>query len=747
MARKFGWMIVLMTALKLEAQTMVSGRVLDNRKQPLRGVSIAVKDSYDGATSDSTGRFRFSTTESGKQVVTASSIGFKKWELPVEISGKELTMDIILKEEVSELNAVVITAGTFEASDRKRATVMSSLDIVTTASGNGDVTGALKTLPGAQQIGDKEGLFVRGGTAAETRTFIDGTVVNNFFYSSVPNIAQRGRFSPFIFKGTIFSTGGYSALYGQALSSALILESIDLPDQTSANLGISVIGLSGGYQYLDPKKKWSAGANYSYSNLWPAFQLFKQKQEYEKVPVFHTGDANFRIKTSKTGMLKYYGYFSTNDLAFFTPSIDTPGHLDRFAISNLNIYQNLSWKENLGRWKMNAGFSYTHNVDDIQSGLYTTSKVPANLPGFAFKDFLLKKKGDFANAKLVLERRVSGLNTIRFGGEYNLTQERSDFTYPNTSFSQTIRDNLGAAFAEADIYITNALAAKIGGRYEHSSLLDRSNLAPRASLAYKTGKESQASVAYGIFYQNPERQYLTAKPMVGYSRATHYIAQYQKISKGITFRTEVFYKQYQDLVKTIYAYGQQAAVNNKGFGDAKGFELFCRDKKTVKNLDYWISYSYLDTKRDFLNYPFAIQPDFAAKHTASLVLKKFVTKWKTGFNAAYNYASGRPYFHIGYDPATQENKFFDRGITKAYHNVSLSLNYLPNLGRTKSKMFAVYVVSVSNAFGFDQVYGYQYSYNGLRKDAITPPTKFFIFVGAFLSFGVDRTDDAINNNL
>jgi hypothetical protein len=33
-----------------------------------------------------------------------------------------------------------------------------------------------------------------------------------------------------LFKGTVFSTGGYSALYGQALSSALILESIDLPE-------------------------------------------------------------------------------------------------------------------------------------------------------------------------------------------------------------------------------------------------------------------------------------------------------------------------------------------------------------------------------------------------------------------------------------------------------------------------------------------------------------------------------------
>ena len=59
--------------------------------------------------------------------------------------------------------------------------VLDPIDIVTTASANGDITGALKTLPGAQQVGESEGLFVRGGTATETKTFIDGTLVNNFF--------------------------------------------------------------------------------------------------------------------------------------------------------------------------------------------------------------------------------------------------------------------------------------------------------------------------------------------------------------------------------------------------------------------------------------------------------------------------------------------------------------------------------------------------------------------------------------
>ncbi len=220
-----------------------------------------------------------------------------------------MQFDIILKEEPNELKAVVVSAGTFEASDTKRATVLNPIDIVTTASANADITAAIRTLPGTQQIGENEGLFVRGGTAQESKAFIDGTMVNNFYLSTVPDIAQRGRFNPFIFKGTVFSSGGYSALYGQALSSVLILESVDIPDRSSASLGISTVGLSGGLQKLNKAKSASWGIGYSYTNLLPYFKVVKQKPDYFRVPQFHNIETNFRMKTSKTGMLKYLRIF------------------------------------------------------------------------------------------------------------------------------------------------------------------------------------------------------------------------------------------------------------------------------------------------------------------------------------------------------------------------------------------------------------------------------------------------------
>ena len=731
------------------AQTTISGKVKDNKGKPVHGASIAIKDSYDGGTSDSLGNYRFKTSETGEQTLLITSIGFKLFEQKINISGASIQTDIVLKEEPNELTAVTITAGTFEASDRKRAgVVLDPIDIVTTASANGDVTQALKTLPGAQQVGETEGLFVRGGTAAETKIFIDGTLVNRYFYSTAPNIAGYGRFSPFIFKGTVFSTGGYSALFGQALSSAVILESIDLPERTSATAGISVLNVNGGYQHLNKKKTASWGIDYNYTNLALAFAVLKQKQDYFSMPAFHDASGNFRIKTSPTGYLKYYGNFSASKFGFRTASIDTAGYLDLFKLKNVYTYHNLSWKDNLGNgWKFNVGFSYTNNRDELESKLQDEMEKDATVNGLEFKNFRLAPVGNYFNTKLVLEKRLYGLSAIRFGTEYNHTNDRSTFTdFNGNNYKTSLKENINAVFAEGDIYLTNSLAAKIGGRAERSSSLDRINFAPRVSLAYKTGKSAQASFAYGIFYQNPETRYLPSSSKLNYSKATHYIAQYMVARNQRIFRAEIFYKEYDQLIKTGFANGRDGlAINNNGFGDAKGFEFFWRDKKSIKNFDYWISYSYLDTKRDYLNFPHEITPNFAAAHTASLIVKKFVLPWKTGFNAAYNFASSRPYYNIAFDG--NEYKFTDQGKVPHYHNVSFSLNYIPSIGKQNAKSFVVYVLSVNNIFNIKQTYGYQYSFNGAKKIEIVPPSRMFVFIGAFFSFGVDRTDDAINNNL
>jgi len=751
--KKFIFFCLILASEHSFAQVIVKGKLTDTKNKPLMGASITLKDTYDGATTDSLGRYSFSTTEKGAFILEASLSGYSTYNKNIQIELQQIALDISIKELITELNAVVITAGSFEASDKKKGSVLTALDIVTTASAEGDITGALKTLPGTQQVGETGGLFVRGGSASESNIYIDGNLVSNFFYSNLPGIASRGRFNPFLFKGTIFSAGGYSALYGQALSSALILESNDLPEKTEANLNLSIIGVGGGIQKLGKSKKASWGITYNFTNLGPAFAIIKQRQDYYQNPVFNEGDANFRIKTKKGGMLKYYGYWSTGKVAFRTNDIDSAALKNAFSLDNLNTYQNINLRENIGSgWKLLAGLSFGTNKDDIKNELQDASKqkqVIVSPIGYAFKNFSLLSQSYNAQARFVLEKKLKGLNTLRFGSDYFYTKEKARFIlYDGSVYNTMLQDNLYAAFAETDFYISKDIAAKIGGRLEHSQLVDEWNIAPRFSLAYKLKNQGQVSFAYGIFYQKPESQYQPAAVGAGYAQATHYIVQYQRMANMRTFRTELFYKKYDHLFKTGAGTGiREVAINNNGSGYAKGVEFFWRDKKTLKNVDYWVSYSFLDTERDHLNFPLAMTPAFAAKHTASLVVKKFSLPLKTGFNASYTFATGRPWYQLKYDQAQGKYNVADAGRTISYNNLGFSVNYLPNLGKQNKKAFIVWVLSVSNVLGQTQVFNYSYGTVTDNKQPIGPTAKRFAFIACFISFGVDRTEDAINNNL
>ncbi|MEO5967160.1 MAG: TonB-dependent receptor, partial [Ferruginibacter sp.] len=566
-----------------------------------------------------------------------------------------------------------------------------------------------------------------------------------------PGMSSRGRFNPFLFKGTIFSTGGYSALYGQALSSALILESTDLPDKTEGNFSASVIGIGGGIQKLSKNKKSSWGATYYYTNLELAFKAMKQENDYFFVPKNNTVDANFRIKT-KRGFIKYYGYGSFDKVGFRAADIDSAKLKNAFSLKNGNTYQNINWREFIGSgWKMQLALSYSYNQDNIHNELQDEddkTQIITTPELYAFKKFSIIAKSNYAQARLVIEKKGKGLNAFRFGADEFYSKENTNYTsFDSAKYLKNVIDYLTAIFAEKDFYVTNDLAIKFGLRAEHSYILKKWNLAERLSLAYKFKDNSQASFAFGTFYQNPESKYLPGFDELGYSKATHYILQYQKFSSKKTFRTELFYKKYNNLYKTSPGFTGTVAKNNEGFGYAKGLEIFWRDKSSIKNFDYWISYSFLDTKRDYLNFPFEMTPSFAAKHTASLVMKKFVLPWKTGFNASYTYASGRPYYDLSYSQTDNKYVVKDRGKTIDYNSLNFSLNYLPNLGKKDAKTFGIWVLSISNILGNKQVYGYNYSSDSRNKVAIIPPSKSFVYIGYFLSFGIDRTEDAINNNL
>ena len=445
-------------------QTKISGKITDADKQPLPGANIYLQDTYDGVSSETDGTFSFTTDEEGDGVLIISFVGYKTKSQNVVLDGTDKFFEIVLEEESTELGSVVISAGSFEASDENKAVILRPLDILTTGS-DGDIYSALETLPGTQQIGEIEGLFVRGGSAAETKTIIDDMVVQNPFYSSVPDIPSRGRFAPMLFKGTVFSTGGYSAQYGQALSSVLVLKSQDLAPKTQSAINIMAVGLGG--SHVQRWENTSLAFEGGYYNLAPYFAVQKQRTDWEKAPVGVEGSANFRQKISNNGMLKVFTSYTFGDLSLYTQNLDNLYQKDFLSQKSSNFFVNTSYRDIFWEdWTFFAGHSFS--LDNVKNDINADEA---------------KQDDIFQTGKITVTKNLFSNSFITFGGEVQNLNSTASFN----ELKGELDESYFAGYIETDIFFTDDFAARFGLRSEYSKSLDKSNLAPRISLAYRLG--------------------------------------------------------------------------------------------------------------------------------------------------------------------------------------------------------------------------------------------------------------------
>ncbi|APZ44891.1 TonB-dependent receptor [Polaribacter reichenbachii] len=712
------FLLFTITQFSLLAQTTISGKVTDSKKQPILGASVYLEGTYDGTSTNEKGEFLFTSEETGTQTLVISFVSFETFVKIDDVSAFK-NLQVKLRDDVNSLDAVTINAGTFKAGEKAKVTVLKPLDIVTTASAVGDVLGALQTLPGTSSAAEDGRLFVRGGNAEETQIFIDGVRVFTPYSPSPNNAPTRGRYSPFLFKGITFSTGGYSAEYGQALSGVLDLTTIDKPDQEKTDISLMTVGVGVGNTQIWGKNSLSVNA--SYINLDPYTAAFPDRNQWLKPYQAASGEAVYRHSFKDDSMLKIYGAFSYTDLDVIQDDINFEDGF-RFGLQNRNLYINSTYKNKFGNnWKIESGVSFTNDNSTVK-----------------IIDDVVNNTENSAHFKAKIKKQFSSRFRIAFGSEYFITDFNEDYTPINhQKFAYGFNNNLFASFAETDIFFSKNLAAKIGVRAENSDLLNQFTISPRASLSYKSGKNSQLSLAYGQFYQNPNNSYLKFNQDFKAENTTHLIANYQHTKKNQIFRIEAYYKDYKDLVK----YDSEIAnfdsnFSNNGSAYAKGIDIFWRQNQKIKNTDYWVSYSFLDTERDYRNYTTSATPNFASAHNLSIVGKHWIEKLKSQVGITYNFASGRTYTNPN-EPGFLNNK------TKSYNSVSLNWAYL--IDQQKILYF-----SVNNALGTKNVFGYNYkntpNVNGnFDRQAVVPNADRFFFVGFFWTISTDKKSNQLNN--
>ncbi|MBA7522220.1 hypothetical protein ES705_14338 [subsurface metagenome] len=678
MKRYILFLLALFT-LEAGAQVKITGTVSNKKGEPIPGANIYFEGTYQGTTSDKDGNFMLNSGLTGKQKLVVSFIGYIQNENELDLNNEIPELVIELEETMSEINEVSITAGTFEAGDKKKSVLLKPFDIATTASAQGDIYGALATLPGAQKVGEEGRLFVRGGESYETKTFMDGMLVQSPYFSNLPDLPSRGRFSPLLFSGTLFSTGGYSAEFGQALSSIVDLTTNALEPEDKSSISLMTVGINA--SHVKRWKNTSLAITGDYLNTFLHNILFNTEIDWLETPVISGGTMMFKHKTGENGMIRSFCSYNYNSMSMRYDNVEW-GIKEDISLINRNFYLNTTYYSMISeKWMLKTGIAYNREnentgimKDNIET-LNSMEEIKISFTHFATDKIKFKFGGDLFHS--VYRQQIS------MDGIY-------DFNFINNQFS---------GFFETDLTFSKKITFRIGGRTEYSSLLHEINLVPRISAAYKTGKYSQISMAYGKFHQNPLPDYLKIAPDLKTENAKHFILNYQYKTLLRTFRIEAYVKEYSDLVKYNTQYSiDPVDYSNNGNGKSKGIDVFWRDKQTFTNTDYWISYSFVTGKRNYKDYPESVHPHYLSNHNISFVYKRFFEKILTFGGFTYSFASGRPYN----DP---NSVAFMDSRTRPYHDLSFNLTHILQLfGKD-----AIFHLNFNNVFGFENVYGYNYS--------------------------------------
>lgn len=705
------WTLVffLFSTLAGYGQITLSGNVNSKKGAPLPGISVYIKGTYDGGTSNAAGFFSFKTTKDDSLVIVASCIGFEsKEQLIVNPTQK---LEIILSEKINELNAVSITAGTIDVSDKATSMVMRPFDIVTTAGALADITGALSTLPGTAKVGNDGRLFVRGGDASETAIFFDGLRVGNAYGATTSGLPTRNRFNPELFKGTFFSTGGYSAEYGEALSSVLALETIDMPVRNQTDLSFLSVGVAAASTFVGEKQ--AVTAELAYTDLNPYQQLIKQSFDFEQAPRTLQGQALYRHTLGKGGMVKGFLQASGSQLVVRQPLAGEEGRGQRISLDCSFGFGNASYKKVLNKkWFTEGGLSLSANIDNVEidSNAYQTdNRLIHGKQKFVhyFTDALKLKTG----AEIFIQNYGEADKTL--DASRNLESIRS------------------AIFAEAEWFASTSFSLRAGLRGGYSSQNQQLKLEPRVAGAYRPYSKGIISFAAGSFSQPQTENIQLLSENIADAQAKHLQLSFQHGDADRIFRIEGYLKSYSRI-----GLKNENLYTAEGEGYANGFDVFYRDGATIKNADFWVTYSFVDSRRQYDEFQTKVQPSFAPKHNLSVVGKYWIADWKSMPAATFSWNSGYSYDNPNL-PGEMES------LSPNYAILSVNWSYL-------WKQNLIVHIACNNVLGRENIFGYTYAnqmdesgeFQSLPQGQ--PAARFF-FVGVFWTISKNKAANQLNN--
>ena len=636
----------------------IHGKITDQEEKPVEFATIRIGGTSIGTNSDLEGNYSLSVAPKDTLEVIFSCIGFKNVTRRLIDPKGDVTLNVKLPSEATELSEVEVTGF------RQNINGMQSIDKESFKTSpdvsGGSVEAMLQTMAGVNSSNEMSSQYsVRGGSFDENSVYINGIEIYR------PQLVRSGQqeglsiINPDMVGNIKFSTGGFPARYSDQRSSALEISYRD-PEAIEAALSASLMGASLTFGQSSSKFSQLHGLRLKKNNS--LLSSLETRGEYD--PLYFDYQTNLTYKPTEKLSFNLLGNISLNHFNFkpadretsFGTSMDTKQfrvyfdgeERDRFEtyLASFNALYRLNRATSFGLsvagfqsnelvsydisgeyWLDQAGTGGEEGVGgELGVGKYmehSRNRLKASVLQLALKGTTVVKRNNISYGLVFQNEKFMDRTKEwewRDSAGYSLpTQPDGVHLIYNLSSRQDLSSTRLAAYVEDALYLETSkayLTLNGGVRLSYWGFNKEVLVSPRVNLNIipLNNNHWNYRAAVGLYYQSPfYKEYRMAQtdalgnsnivlnrdiksPMsIQFVLATDYT--FRMMNRPFKLTGEAYYKQLSRLISYEY---DNLKINYSGINDSKGFIAGVDFKlfgQFVPGSDSWITFSLMKTQQ------------------------------------------------------------------------------------------------------------------------------------------------------
>ena len=751
-------LFVLVSAFSAMAQSFtLSGTVVDAEGNPVELASVACLSQAKVTMTDLKGKFSIVLQSADSVVVRFSMVGYKSRQRVLRNPRGRQTLRIVLSP-MESLDEVVVTER------RRQLTQSEQLDIKDTRNSPSTTGNAVEELiqqqAGVSSHNEMSSQYnVRGGSFDENAVYINNVEIYRPFLVRSGQQEGLSVINPDMVGSITFSTGGFSAKYGDKMSSALDI-TYRQPTRTEATASVSLLGAS---VYIGTQgKKFSMSHGLRYKTNKYLVGTLDTDGEYK--PDFLDYQTFICFRPNQYWSVDFIGNISENHYTFLPTNRETSfGTLT--DVKSFKVYFDGQEKDIFrtffGALDITRRFGKRTALSLVASAFYTKEQETYDIQGQYWLDDVSNNEnigvgtymeharnyltGHVENLKLMLKHKtnkhdVEAAVSIKFekvkenSTEYEMrdssgysiphSADRLDLIYSLRSQNEIDSHRLEGYLADTYKFATGSerqsfFTLNYGLRFNHWSFNGETTLSPRASLAIVPAFNQDVTFRFatGVYYQAPfykelrdtstvnGRTIVTLNENIKSQQSIHFVAafdyRFKMLSRPFKLTTEAYYKRFHNLIPynvnnvKVTYYGENLC---NGYATGIDFKLY---GEFVPGTDSWLTFSLMKTRQTLDGVSLPLPTD--QRYSINLHFTDYfpgTERWKMTLRLAY--ADGLPF---GPPHSGIERMIFR---APAYKRADIGLSYLLAKPKEQRSWFKNMWLAADclNLFGINNVNSY-----------------------------------------